>query len=431
MEGTRLELENVGSVKFDVRGDIKIIGHDKHEFISLTNPERLTFEKKNGIVTIRAEKGCRLLLPKDVNVDIAHAGGDVNVIGLDRDIKGDDVAGDLKILQSGKVEIGKVSGDIRLVDIKDEVKIDRISGDLSSVNIKKSVTVGSIAGDASIVNSDGDLIINNCSGDCKLTDIKGTVHLDCVNGDMAAVKILGGLSAVRVDGDATCVNVEGDINLDAAGDILIDLKSDVSRKVNLSADGDVTIHLDRNPSVKFMTTSEKFGTELNLKDRKEIFESAQNTFEIGGHKVSCTIVAGKKIHLTEDPIRQIDGDIDIELGDLGLHIGDELSANIDEMYSRNMEKMSKKMEKISKKVEKINQKAEIRVNAALRKIGHTVRIHSPYSIDFGEEGSEATMPENEPVSELERTLILKMLQEKKITPEEAEKLFEALEGNYS
>jgi hypothetical protein len=38
------------------------------------------------------------------------------------------------------------------------------------------------------------------------------------------------------------------------------------------------------------------------------------------------------------------------------------------------------------------------------------------------------MPKSEPVSEEERMAILKMLQEKKITAEQAEQLLQALEG---
>jgi hypothetical protein len=50
--------------------------------------------------------------------------------------------------------------------------------------------------------------------------------------------------------------------------------------------------------------------------------------------------------------------------------------------------------------------------------------------DFGPKGMPTPpgMPKSEPVAEEERMAILKMLQEKKITAEQAEQLLQALEG---
>jgi hypothetical protein len=53
----------------------------------------------------------------------------------------------------------------------------------------------------------------------------------------------------------------------------------------------------------------------------------------------------------------------------------------------------------------------------------------PWNWDFGPKGvPNAPIPASEPVSEDERMAILKMLAEKKITAEQAEKLLSALEG---
>jgi hypothetical protein len=123
--------------------------------------------------------------------------------------------------------------------------------------------------------------------------------------------------------------------------------------------------------------------------------------------------------------------IDLGIGEMGMDIGEGITARIDTEINRANEKMAEAADRIARKVDKINRKAVLRVNSALQKIGHSMRIFSDEGTDVKMQEPMSKVSMDEPVSEEERTLILKMLQEKKITPAEAEKLFEALEGNHS
>ncbi len=83
-------------------------------------------------------------------------------------------------------------------------------------------------------------------------------------------------------------------------------------------------------------------------------------------------------------------------------------------------------DRIRRKVEQATQRAERKLRRA------QVRIHQAdgvrWKYNSASEASSASQP-GEPVSEEERMAILRMLQEKKITSEQAEKLLSALEGN--
>ncbi len=89
-------------------------------------------------------------------------------------------------------------------------------------------------------------------------------------------------------------------------------------------------------------------------------------------------------------------------------------------------------DRIRRKVQQATDRAERKLRRA-----HADHLSKTYGVQFGggrwkynsgSEPSEAA-PAGEPVSEEERMAILRMLQEKKITSEEADKLLAALEGN--
>ncbi len=83
-------------------------------------------------------------------------------------------------------------------------------------------------------------------------------------------------------------------------------------------------------------------------------------------------------------------------------------------------------DRIRQKVQKATERAERKIRRA------QARVYQPDGIGWqynsGSDASSAPQP-GEPVSEEERLTILRMLQEKKITAEQAEKLLSALEGD--
>jgi len=102
-----------------------------------------------------------------------------------------------------------------------------------------------------------------------------------------------------------------------------------------------------------------------------------------------------------------------------------------ELDERIAEKADLFAEKAGRQAEKIARKVEKKVAEAMEKFEHRGQYHKDLGGSFNPASSnwvEPAGPKENPVSDDEKNLILKMLQEKKITPEEAEKLFEALEG---
>jgi hypothetical protein len=90
---------------------------------------------------------------------------------------------------------------------------------------------------------------------------------------------------------------------------------------------------------------------------------------------------------------------------------------------RAQEKIRRAQERLEQKLAASQRKAEQKVRIAARK-AHAQHRHS-FQINFP---TSPRTPAEEPVSDDERLIILRMLEQKKITPEEAEQLLAALEG---
>jgi len=82
-------------------------------------------------------------------------------------------------------------------------------------------------------------------------------------------------------------------------------------------------------------------------------------------------------------------------------------------------------EKLERKLEAARRRQEAKAQAAERR--EQMRSRRTWSFEIPTP-PVPPMPEKEPVSEEERLMILRMLEQKKITLEEAEQLLSALEG---
>jgi hypothetical protein len=93
--------------------------------------------------------------------------------------------------------------------------------------------------------------------------------------------------------------------------------------------------------------------------------------------------------------------------------------------ARAQEKMQRAQEKMRRKLDAAQRKAEARAARAERKTERRFQERRGWNFETGPARPE---PPSDPVTEEERMMILRLLQEKKISAEEADKLLSALEG---
>jgi hypothetical protein len=202
--------------------------------------------------------------------------------------------------------------------------------------------------------------------------------------------------------------------------------------VSLRAGGDIQLHLPMDASATLDLESGGDDIQIHVGDKDEEVEKWAYGATLGSGAIPVTVDAGGDVRVT-DEVWDKDG-IEDSISSLEDH-WKELEDEREEPRSRSRHWPD--IEAITRRAtrhgEKVARRAEERVHAAMRRMGNFPPVPPvPPMGPFGPKGPMGPRGPVEPprpqVSPEERMLILQMLQEKKISVEEAEKLLQALEG---
>jgi hypothetical protein len=399
----------------DLPSDLRVTGWDRNEVQAKTSGDRLTLTEGPAAVTVSCDDDLILSLPRAARLTILSVGGDVTVRGLSGQVKIQDIGGELSTRQTGGLIIENVGGDLSLRSV---------GGDLK---------VASSSGDVSVRGLDGRADFASCGGSLYLRDLR-----DGLLGD--------------VGGDAVLYVVPNpgqEYHLSAGGDILLRLPADADATLTMNAGGDLRVDLPNVPVVEeiqspYVVTLGSGAAKMDLSAGSDL----QVTYRAGEWESFAEfgdlIDEAFTIDIPEippiPPIPPIPG-VPSDLHDM--------------VQARVREQMSRSQDRIEHKVEAAARRAEIKAEAAMRRAEAKMRSAEAraravdrrmrgagVTIDSSGRGPKVEMnvgrwhwdmtprgpaPKADPVTDEERLSILKMLQEKKITLEEAEKLLSALE----
>jgi hypothetical protein len=350
----------------------------------------------------------RIHLPDVVGFVAARAGGDLRVQGVAGDIDLGAVRGDLRLDSlSGIVTVGESDGDIRTEGVADlrltgachgdlrfeaggALSVGSLSGDLR-VSTATEVRLGRVHGDVWAEKVAGGLRLDRAEGDARLDDIGAAVTLGALAGDLRASKLAGGLSTARVNGD---VQLHGPFDspdgyaVSADGDIQVHLPADADLRLGVRAGGRIRSDVPLTPaadgSPNFSGTVGRGSGRMDLTARGDVrvaqagVQAAETNWERRG---------------------RVGGDPFAELSGLGERIRQQVTASL-AAAGVNMET------------------GEVQVGRGGRG-GRTPRPPAP---------PERPKPPAPPpsASAAEQMAILKMVEDGKLTPEEADTLLKAL-----
>ncbi len=329
---------------------------------------------------------------------------------------------DLIVPVAAEILVERVSGDANLRQVNGHLQIHRVGGDLTIQNIATG-EIMSVGGDCRILTAQGVLSIQRIGSDFTGAELSGPIKLEGVGGD-ADVNMTGGDAQVRAGGDINFSITEisdQSVRLDAGGDVLLLLPSDANVALELRSRGhDITV--------------EMAGESQSIEKRM-----ASLTFGSGSCKIN--IDAGGDIRVSDDLTE--------------MEEFDDLREEIDEHWDAVEESRSERAnegdeegfafhanefnDRINRHVDDAMRKADSRLQQAMKKLEERTRRLEKHGFSnippippippAGRWTGNVPHPEQkkQSASEEEKMLILKMLQEKKISAEEAEKLLDALE----
>lgn len=278
-----------------------------------------------------------------------------------------------------RVEIGRVAGDGRVTDLTGALKVAAVEGDLRLRRLG-AASVGEVKGDLLAQRIRGGLSVDSVAGEARLEKLEGDVRLGSIGGDLRVAALEGSLQA-NVEGDASlsfAPPAGSRSTLEAGGDVTVRVPPGASLRAKLKADGDLRV--------------EASGTRSPGEDSVSV--------TLQGGQAELTVVAGGDLLFTEaahtDP------------SDLAGAITAQVEAALYEAEAT----LQTDLGEDSGLAMAVTDQVRRALDRALRR----------------DRDEAAPSPGPEPDPERERQMILEMLAEHRITAEQAEALFRAMEG---
>jgi hypothetical protein len=232
------------------------------------------------------------------------------------------------------------------------------------------------------------------------------------------------IEITNVGGDVTVKGWER-VDLEARSDGSPRIKHD-GDEVSLSSGGDLSVSVPRGASL----TINHVGGDLKV----ENLDGNVEVSFIGGDVMLQNITGEVSLEGVIGGETQTENVRKITMGAQKGKVGADISANVQRKVDEAMRRSDRKVREAERKMRQAHSAhLESRMqNIEQLKMRHAGQFVPPRDLssqpfNFGLNASKVEEA-NQPVSDEERLAILKMLQEKKITSEEADKLLAALEG---
>ncbi len=365
--------------------------------------------------TVRARDGfvTRIEVPPGVSVTGQEALGDLKVTRFGGDLRLRSVMGDLRIEEvTGRVEIEHIYGDVRAEDVASmqvldcdadfrftggDVHVETVSGDMR-VTDAGSVQSLRVHGDLWLEHLTGGVKVESAHGDVRLADIEGAAGLAMVAGDFRVTNVRGALNVSQVHGDTQLEGpfpAEEGYAVSTMGDASIRVMAEDDVRLVVKALGRVRSNLPLTPNTDGSTTY---------------------TATVGEGKVRVVLTANGdlRVEAAGGGREEVRGGWDRKRGP-----GSDSWGDLSNLGERIRQQVTASLSAAG-----INpETGEININLGGRRGPRPPRAPEPPRPPRPPEPPRAPQP---PQMSAEQLTVLKMLEEGRISPEEADSLLKAL-----
>ncbi|MCC7206072.1 MAG: hypothetical protein IT323_02125 [Anaerolineae bacterium] len=386
---------------------------------------------------------------------------------------------DVRVPPSARsLHIHSVGGDLKVREFNGPVTVEECGGDAAIREIKGPVSIESAGTDVRVTDITGPLAVGSVSADLTVRDITGPVQVDSVGADMEIKRVMGPANVNSVGADATLRDINGPLNIESVGADLVVTGLNASPFTIESVGSDLLLEIEGSGmllgQVGHVGGSVSIKVPADASLRCGIPADVERTVNLGGAQVveqdgRVSVCLGDASPQTPGiEFEAIAGDFQLNGGGRGFGARFEFEANlpdnldeiistrITEQLARIQDNLSRQTERIQREAERMAERAREKAERAAERARsraeraheqmerHTERLRrgprgKGWVWSWG--GDAPTPPEPprpprppaaprppEPVTDQERLAILRMVENKTITIEEAERLLAALEG---
>jgi hypothetical protein len=355
----------------------------------------------------------------------------------------------VRLPNRASIQVGKVHGNARIKLVENGLNCDQIAGSLVLRNVAESR-------------------IEAVHGDLLAKQVKGDLYVGEVHGNAVARDIQGNCTIKQVDGNLDLRDAEGDTTVSTEGDARVRLSLLVGENYKISAAGNLHCRVSEFSSVQVAFSSQANNIQVIQAGEKNLYRQQNHNLTLGAGKASMSLSSGGSLSFLSQETERFemeDVEAEFEVAFAGFseefsqQIADQIEAQVEtqlEVLNDEMEKLSMtlegsglsqdEMDRIMEQARVSSERATARSQENIRRAqeklerklaaaGRKAELRAKAAERRSQRGTGFTWPppsETRPktvVSDEERLVVLRMLEEKKISLEEAEQLLSALEGN--
>lgn len=392
-------------------------------------------------------------------IRLSNIEGNLTLSGWDRPEIQARVRGDSDTLMIGQQD-GAVTIDCEddlwlQAPVQATIMIGRVAGNAALSLILSGLTIDAIEGNA-VINSVNAVTASQIEGNFTARLIAGDLRIDAIEGNAQIAKVGGDIRLDRVEGNLVLDATGGSIEATAEGNIKVQATLASGQQCTIRAEGGITCEVPRDASGVFALKAEghirvrDLGEERSVRNGVLNFERAPTharlTLEAEGNILlrgaqprdfDATEFAGtleeemalRSVEITQEITAQIEAQVNElsrQLDDKLSRIGtsEELATSIQDKVQSAMRRAEEKLAEALRKVEQRTQEAESR----RRKSPGWVAPPVPPMPPATPKAPAPPKPKRAPATDEERMLILRMVEQGKLSVEQAEKLLLALNG---
>jgi hypothetical protein len=405
-------------VRLEVSGDLTLKGWDEPEVVAKSSSEEsLTVDQAGDQINITCQAECNVQVPYRSEIQVNALGGN----------------GIFKFLE-GALDIQAAAGDLLLRSVG-AARIGQVAGDLTAKNIAGDLRVGAVGGDVTA------------------SDIQGNFSIETEIAADLVLKEFDGSASATARGDVTLSfdpSPGNEYRFEAGGDLVCRIPPDASARIEISRAGQVVSKIpgvqQASPSngLKTVTLGDgdaqiqiAAGGDVVLSELPRDWEVDDIEVEIGQDFESMAeTITDQVTQQIASQMEMLESQLDTQFGNIANILNtagisaqkaERMSQRAREAseraHARAQEKLQRAQERLQRKLDAARRRAEMRARTAERAARD--RRRRPGSFEWSPPSAEAR---REPVTDEERMMILQMLEQKKISVEEAEQLLAALEG---
>ncbi|MFO7632602.1 MAG: hypothetical protein R6W76_08690 [Caldilinea sp.] len=379
-----------------VEGNLTLSGWDRPEVqVRVSgNGETLAIEQNEGAFALTCQEDLWLQIPVQSTVAIDNVEGNASISLILGSLTIDKIEGNAAIHSVSTISAGCIEGNLtaRL-----------IAGDLSVDEIEGNAQIAKVAGSVRLAMVEGNLVLDETGGNIEAT-VEGNVKVQTA---LAPAQ----QCTIRAEGSITCEiprEVGGVFSLKADGHIRVkDLGEDRSVRSGV-------LNFEREPASARLTL-EAEGNILLRGAQPRSFDDAEFAGSIEEEMALRSVEITQQITAQiESQVNELSRQFDDKFARLGTN--EELAATIQERVQSAMRRAEEKLAEAMRKMEQRTQESEGR----RRKAGGWVSPPPP--------PPAPPKARRSPATDEERMMILRMVEQGKLSVEQAEKLLTALNG---